>query len=90
MRIGDFKIVRDGETVAVLKLGENKKTGEETARPVAYVRDLHAALLSVKRKMSVEAFDKQSDVKKLIKVLEDQYNDIKSIVKRGCRECLND
>jgi len=88
MIIGKYEIVKDGETAAVMLIGENKKTKEKTLKPVAYVRDLLGALLAIQRKMSVDDFDKHPEAKKLIKVLEQHQQDMISIVKSKCTECL--
>ncbi len=89
MIVGKYEIVKDGETAAVMLIGENKKTKEKTLKPIAYVRDLLGALLAVQRKMSVDAFDEQPEAKKLIKLLEKQQQDLVTIVKSKCTECLN-
>lgn len=88
MIIGKYEIVKDGETASVMLIGENKKTKEKTLKPIAYVRDLLGALLAVQRKMSVDDFDKEPDAKKLIKVLEKNQQELISIVKSKCSECL--
>lgn len=88
MILGNYKIVKDGENAAVMLIGENKKTGEKTLKPVAYVRDLLGALEAVQRKMGVDAFDKEPEAKKLLKLLVQQHEELLSIVKSKCKECL--
>jgi len=88
VRFGNYEITRDGETAALNYIGISKKTGKETTRPVAYVRDLLGALEAMQRKMSVEAFDQQSDAKKLMKLLKEQHKDLLDTVKKNCNECL--
>lgn len=90
MYIDKFKIIRDGETVAVMAVGTNKVTGEETLKPVAYVRDLLGALLSVRRKMTADAVEKATDLKACIQLLEEQYQGITDLVKANCKDCLNE
>lgn len=89
MYIGQFKIARDGETVAVYLVGENKKTKEETLKPVAYVRDFLGGLEAVQRKMSVDACE-ESGIGGAIKLLKKQHAEIKALVKKGCKGCLNE
>lgn len=88
MTFGNYEIVKDGETAALTLVGKNKKTGDKTLRPVAYARDLLEVLQALERKMSVEAFDKEPNAKKLIALLEKQHEDLIHLVKKGCRECL--
>ena len=89
MYIDDYKIVKDGETVAVMLVGINKKTQEETLRPVAYTRDFLGGLEAVSRKMSVQALEK-SGLKDAMRVLNEQHEEIKKLVKKGCKECLSE
>ena len=89
MYIDKYKIMRDGETVAVYLVGENKKTKEETLKPVAYVRDFLGGLEAVQRKMSVEACEK-SDLTAAVKLLKKQHAEIKALVKKGCKDCLDE
>lgn len=90
MYIDKFKIVRDGETVAVMSVGINGKTGEETLKPVAYVRDVLDALLAVRRKMTVDAVDGAKDLHECIALLEKQYEGITALVKDKCKACLDE
>lgn len=89
MYIDNFKITKDGETVAVYFVGTNQKTGEETLKPVAYTRDFLGGLEAVARKMSVAATE-QKELKDAIEVIKSQHEEIKKLVKKGCRECLSE
>jgi hypothetical protein len=95
LKIQDYRIVRDGENAAVYMVTRDKdkeisydKDGNERMRVVAYVRDLQGALLSVQRKMSVTAFEKEHDIHKLMTLLEQQQEELIQLVKVGCTDCL--
>ena len=87
MYIDKYKLAKDGETVQVLLVGVNQKTGEETLRPVAYVRDFLGGLEAVARKMSVEACEK-GGLTEAIDLIKEQQEEIKKLIKKNCRECL--
>ncbi len=89
MDIADFRISSDGENAMVQKVGLNADKGTETLRPVAYVRGVLEALLSVQRKMTVEQLDKAKDMKELIVLITKQQEELIALVKANCKECLN-
>ena len=86
--IGDFEIIADGDYATVTKIGQNKKTGDKTLTPVAYVRDLLGALAAVQRRMSVSALEKETNIKKLMTLLQKQHEELINLVKAGCVDCL--
>jgi len=88
MRFGKYEILRDGETAVLMLVGENKKTKEETLKPIAYTRDLLGALQSMQRKMSVDEFSAEPDAKRLMKLIEKNQDELVDLVKSKCRECL--
>ncbi len=88
MIFGNYEIVKDGETAALMLIGMNKKTQEKTLKPVAYVRDLLGALLALQRKMSVVEFDEHPEAKELIEILQKNQQELLDTVKSKCKECL--
>jgi len=90
MKIDNFKIQRDGETVVVMKIGVSKKTREETLRPVAYTRDILSALQYIHSKFGVELLDNTTELSAIITKMEGHIEDIQKLVKEKCRECLNE
>ena len=88
MTFGKYRIVKDGETAALMLIGKNQKTGEETLKPVAYVRDLLGALHALKRKMSVDEFNSEPNIEKLIELIEKNHEDLIHLVKSKSKECL--
>ena len=90
MRISDFYLKRDGDTVVVYKITFNDKKKEEVLKPTAYVRGVLEAMLWVQRKMTVAQLDEVGGVNELITLLEKQEKELHGIIKKNCRECLNE
>lgn len=88
MIIGNWEVLPDGETVVVMKIGKNGKTGEKTLVPTAYVRDVIGGLEVVQRRMGVEAFAKESSATKILALLKKQHDVLLTTVKSECKECL--